>query len=144
MEAPANQAFDFWTDFPGFPGFMETIRDVRVAGDGVFEWTRDGAAGPETFEVKVTELNPGERIAWEQAGGLEPSAVVTFAALEGNACWMVLTLEVDTAAMGLSEADATVMVGQRVEREMRAAREAIEERYRARVDSTESEQGGLR
>jgi uncharacterized membrane protein len=142
VEAPADVAFDFWTDFPGFPGFMETIRDVRIVGDGVFEWTRQGMAGAESFEVKVTDWARGERLAWEQDGGSEPAAIVTFAGLEGNACWMVLTVEVDPVGMGLSEAEAAARCGRRIEREMRAAREAIEERYRSQTESDRRERAG--
>ncbi len=129
VEAPASTAFDFWSDFERFPTFMQGLDAVTPVGDGQHRWRRRTDSGVVQWETSLTECEPHRLIAWSHAGGRERSTRITFAPLEGNSCWMVLTLEVETGDMDGDVATDLGRISRRVEREMRTARDMIERQY---------------
>jgi len=107
---------------------MEDVDSVTRLAKGRFRWRRNGDV-PEEWETQVTEYKPSTLLAWTHTGGPETDVRITFAPLEGNSCWMVLTLEVDTCEMEGDVATVLGTISRRVEREIRTARDIIERRY---------------
>jgi uncharacterized membrane protein len=81
IEAPIEQVYAFWSRYENFPLFMSNVREVEDLGGGRSRWSVSGPGGaPIEWDAVLTELVPGERIAWRSEPGsmLENSGVIRF------------------------------------------------------------------
>jgi uncharacterized membrane protein len=71
VAAPVERVFDFWSHYENFPRFMAHVPEVKSdPATQRSHWIVEGPGGvPITWETKVTELIPNERIAWETVPG---------------------------------------------------------------------------
>ena len=64
VEVPVGTAYDQWTQFETFPKFMDGVKSVRQLDDTTLEWVASVAGKEKTWEAKITEQEPDQRIAW--------------------------------------------------------------------------------
>lgn len=67
---PADELYRIWRDFALAARWMERIVSVQVIDATRSRWTASGPMGRAwTWESRVTDDRPGERIAWESLPG---------------------------------------------------------------------------
>lgn len=128
IEAPISVSFDFWTNFERFPTFMEDVARVAVAGE-VMTWERRGEGASVPVEVRLVERIENRMLSWAFADGVERAAVLTFAPLEGDATWFTFTLDYDADDGEGDVAGKLSATSRRLDRELRQAREMIEQAH---------------
>jgi uncharacterized membrane protein len=131
VEAPVADSFAFWSDTENFHTFMEGVGAVTRLDSETVRWRAHTEDGPREWETTLALDAPARTISWSHADGRETGMTITFAPLEGNSCWIVCTIEVDTAGMGGDLAELLGRTSRRLERDMRSARDHIEQRYLA-------------
>jgi uncharacterized membrane protein len=108
---------------------MEGVEAVSTVAPFRLRWRAHTEDGPREWDTKLTLDATAHTIGWEHSDGREKSMAITFAPLEGNSCWIVCTAEIDTTGMGGDLADLLGRTSRRLERDMRSARDGIEEAY---------------
>jgi carbon monoxide dehydrogenase subunit G len=85
VSVPISVAYNQWTRFESFPGFMDGVESVSQTDDRHSHWvTRIGGVRRE-FDAEITEQHPDERIAWKSTStGAGHAGVVTFHRLGDN------------------------------------------------------------
>jgi len=75
VNAPVEEVFSMWENFENFPRFMDHLVSVTDLGGSSSHWVAKGPAGlPVEWDAVVTEMVPGEEIAWRS---VPESTVVT-------------------------------------------------------------------
>jgi uncharacterized membrane protein len=75
VNAPVEEVFSMWENFENFPRFMDHLESVTDLGGSTSHWVAKGPAGlPVDWDAVVTEMVPGEVIAWRSTS---ESTVVT-------------------------------------------------------------------
>src|ERR1700752_757179 len=95
VNVPVRTAYNQWTQFEEFPEFMEGVREVKQLTDTQLRWTAEIAGKEKTWEAKVAEQLPDERIAWHSVSGTKVAGVVTFHRLSDEKCRIMLQMEYD-------------------------------------------------
>jgi uncharacterized membrane protein len=73
VDAPIDRVFELWSDFEGFPRFMDNVMEVTDLGQGRSRWVVKGPAGTRVqWNCEVTRVEPGKLLSWQS----EPGAVV--------------------------------------------------------------------
>ena len=73
VNAPVDQVFELWSNFEGFPRFMNNVMEVTDLGQGRSRWVVKGPAGTRVqWTAEVTRVEPGKLLSWQS----EPGAVV--------------------------------------------------------------------
>lgn len=73
VNAPVDRAFELWSDFEGFPRFMNNVMEVTDLGQGRSRWVVKGPAGTRVqWNAETTRVEPGKLLSWQS----EPGAVV--------------------------------------------------------------------
>jgi uncharacterized membrane protein len=66
INAPADQVYEFWSNFENFPRFMAHVKEIKDSGDGRSHWVVAGPAGtPVEFDAMITRQIPNKMIAWK-------------------------------------------------------------------------------
>lgn len=128
IEAPISVSFDFWSNFERYPTFMEDVARVAVASD-TMTWDKRDNGDTVPVEVRVVERVEDRVLAWRCSQGPERAAVLTFAPLEGDATWFTFTLEYDADEGEGDVAGRLTATSRRLDRELRQAREMIEQAH---------------
>ncbi|MEO8572275.1 MAG: SRPBCC family protein [Chloroflexota bacterium] len=144
VHVPVRTAYDQWTQFETFPKFMEGVKSVRQLDDTTLEWVASVAGKEKTWEAKITEQEPDQRIAWTATDGAHNAGVVTFHRLAEGESRVTLQLDVDPQGPIENVGDALGFVQRRVKGDMERFKEFIEQRgsetgsWRGEVDQTNS------
>ena len=142
VSVPVRTAYDQWTQFETFPKFMEGVKSVRQLDDQTLEWVADVGGKTKTWEARITEQQPDQRIAWTAVDGAHNAGVVTFHRLgEGESR---VTLQLDVEPEGPVETIGTALgiVQRRVKGDMERFKEFIEAQgtetgaWRGQIDQT--------
>ena len=78
VDVPVEVAYDQWTRFEEFPRFMDGVKDVKQLDDTRLRWTAEVGGQTETWDAKITDQEPHERIAWRTDGDKGTAGLVTF------------------------------------------------------------------
>lgn len=81
VDAPADRVFELWSDFEGFPRFMENVMEVTDLGQGRSRWVVKGPAGSRVqWNAETTRVEPGRLLSWQSEPGsvIENSGTVRF------------------------------------------------------------------
>ena len=144
VHVPVRTAYDQWTQFETFPKFMDGVKSVRQLDDTTLEWVASVAGKEKTWEAKITEQEPDQRIAWTATDGAHNAGVVTFHRLGEDESRVTLQLDVDPEGPLENVGDALGFVQRRVKGDMERFKEFIEARgtetgaWRGDVDQTNS------
>ncbi|WP_104125743.1 SRPBCC family protein [Cryobacterium sp. Y57] len=102
VNVPVTVAYNQWTKFEEFPKFLSFIESITQVTDTLTEWTVKIGGVERTFEARITEQHPDERVAWNSTGGqVDHAGVVTFHKLAANETRV--TVQLDWEATGLLE-----------------------------------------
>jgi uncharacterized membrane protein len=128
VAVPVRTAYDQWTQFETFPNFMEGVKSVRQLDDKTLEWVADVGGREKTWEARITEQRPDERIAWTATEGAHNAGVVTFHRLAEGQSRVTLQLDVEPEGPIESAGAALGVVQRRVKGDMERFKEFIEAR----------------
>ncbi len=142
VQVPVRTAYDQWTQFETFPEFMEGVKSVRQLDDKTLEWVAEVGGREKSWEAKITEQQPDERIAWTAVDGAHNAGVVTFHRLDEGKSRVTLQLDVEPEGPVESVGDALGIVQRRVKGDMERFKDFIESRgtetgaWRGQVNQT--------
>ncbi|MGW1966544.1 SRPBCC family protein [Streptomyces sp. NPDC001935] len=95
IQAPVSVAWDLWSDVTRWPSFLSHVRLVEPLGDRRFAWQLSLPGADKSFVAELTEVIPGERIAWHTTQGVRHAGVVTFHHLTDASSRVALQIEYD-------------------------------------------------
>jgi len=91
---PVRVAYNQWTEFGSFPGFMKKVEKVEAADDNKLNFKAQIVWSHRTWEATILEQVPDERIVWRSQGQKgHVDGAVTFHELGPNLTRILLVLE---------------------------------------------------
>ncbi|WP_328551097.1 MULTISPECIES: SRPBCC family protein [unclassified Streptomyces] len=93
IQAPVSVAWDLWSDVTRWPSFLSHVRLVEPLGERRFAWQLSLPGADKNFVAELTEVIPGERIAWHTTQGVHHAGVVTFHPLSDTSSRVALQIE---------------------------------------------------
>lgn len=91
---PLSVAYNQWTDFGAFPGFMKKVEHVDDQEDAELSWKAQIFLSHRTWQATITEQVADERIVWKSTGEKgHVDGAVTFHELGPNLTRILLVLE---------------------------------------------------
>ncbi len=130
VEVPVRTAYDQWTQFEEFPAFMKDVERIEQLDDTTLRWHVKIAGIERSFETKITEQTPDQRIAWTTEPGSDTwhAGAVTFHRLDDGLSRVTLQMDLEPegvvekvgAALGITEAN--------IQRDLENFKEFIESR----------------
>jgi Predicted integral membrane protein len=93
IQAPVSVAWDLWSDVTRWPSFLSHVRLVEPLGERRFAWQLSLPGADKNFVAELTEVIPGERIAWHTTQGVYHAGVVTFHPLSDTSSRVALQIE---------------------------------------------------
>jgi uncharacterized membrane protein len=79
INVPVNVAYNQWTQFESFPGFLSFVEEIVQKDDTHSHWRVKIAGNEREFDTVISEQIPDHRIAWTSTGGeVDHAGVVTF------------------------------------------------------------------
>lgn len=122
IEAPPARVFAYFHNPGAYPVICDSVESVRETAPGHWAWqTEDGP-----WETKLAEEVPGRRLVFER---FAPPARATLAInpVNGNASWVVLTVDIETSHDGGRGEVELSLLGRALGQLLRRARDQIEE-----------------
>lgn len=101
IDVPVEVVYHKWTQFEEFPRFMAGVQYVRQLDDDRLQWVAEIAGQEASWEARITEQRPHERIAWTSTDGKPNGGVVTFHRLSDTSSRVMVQIEWE--AEGLME-----------------------------------------
>ena len=78
VAVPVSTAYNQWTQFESFPQFMGGVESITQTSETQSHWVTKIGGVERTFDTKITEQHPDERVAWKSTDGTSHAGVVTF------------------------------------------------------------------
>ena len=125
---PVRTAYNQWTQFEEFPGFMEGVKSVTQVDDKHLHWVAEIAGVEREWDAEITEQIPDERIAWRSTSGPTNAGVVTFHHLEEGRSKVMLQMEVEADDAAAKVADFLGIVERKTKGDLVRFKEHIESR----------------
>lgn len=126
VEVPVRTAYDQWTQFQDFPRFMDGVEEVRQIDDTHLRWRTKVAGREKSFEARVTEQIPDERVAWTNEEGPEHAGVVTFHRVGEERTRVMLQMDAQPEGAAEKVGDALGLLEKRVKKDLASFKELIE------------------
>lgn len=93
VQAPIDEVYNRWNDFPHFPQFMDNIEEVRPLGNNRYHWVARIFGVKQEWDAEVTENQPKQRISWKNINGAYNTGTVSFSDVAGGKTEVRLRLE---------------------------------------------------
>ena len=136
IEVPVSVAYNQWTQFESFPGFMDGVERVEQKTDTQLHWVAEIGGTQREWDAEITEQHPDHRVAWKALDQNGPNGVVTFHKLaEARTRVMV---QMDYEPEGIKES-----VGSMIGSDDRMVKADLES-FKTMIESTGHESGGWR
>lgn len=128
VDVPVEVAYDQWTRFEDFPHFMDGVKEVTQLDDTTVRWTAEIGGHEETWEAKITDQTPHERIAWTSVGETGTAGLVSFEPIDARRSRVEVRFDWD--AEGLLETLGGMLGAddRRVEGDLERFKELVERR----------------
>jgi len=95
VDASIDSVYGQWTQFETFPSFMEGVDKVAQVDDRTLDWTASVAGRTKTWQARITDQTPPERIAWKSIDGAQNDGAVTFTATGAGQTEIRLVVDAD-------------------------------------------------
>ena len=127
VDVPVSTAYNQWTQFEDFPQFMGGVERVSQLGDDRLEWVAEIAGVSRSWEAKILEQVPDQKIAWAATEGATNAGAVTFQDAGNGQTSVQLTLEYEPEGLVENVGDRLNIVENQAERDL--------ERFKAFIES---------
>ncbi len=142
VHVPVRTAYDQWTQFERFPEFMEDVDRIEQLDDTMVRWHISMAGVERTFDTKITEQTPDQRIAWTTLPDAQTvhAGVVTFHRIDEGQTRVTLQMDVEPTGAVEKVGDALGLMEANIKRDLSSFKDYIEERgietgaYRGEVE----------
>jgi len=147
VHVPVSTAYNQWTQFEGFPKFMEGVESVTQLDDRRLHWVVNLGGQRREWDAEITEQRPDERIAWTTTTGTGNAGVVTFHHIPDTDTRIVVQLVVYPEGVTEQAGDALGSIDRGVRGDLKRFKEFIESRgretgaWRGEIDPLERRAG---
>jgi uncharacterized membrane protein len=131
VNVPEYTAYNQWTHFEEFPGFLEGVKEVKQLNATRFHWKAEVAGQDKEWDTEITEQTADQRLAWTSSGGAIKGWVVTFHRLTDTRSKVMLRLEYEPDGFVEHTGDALEVVSSRAQGDLERFKELVETRWRA-------------
>jgi uncharacterized membrane protein len=128
VAVPVRAAYDQWTQFEEFPGFMEGVESVTQLNDTQLHWVAEISGVRREWDAEIAEQHPDERIAWHATDGTTNAGVVTFHRLDDTTTRVMLQLDFEPEGIVETAGDVLGFVRRRAAGDLDRFKEFIERR----------------
>ncbi|KUH38768.1 MULTISPECIES: SRPBCC family protein [Streptomyces] len=129
VKVPVRTAYDQWTQFETFPQFMEGVERIEQLSDTLTHWTTNVNGVERSFDAKITEQIPDERVAWTTVDGeARQAGVVTFHRIDATTTKVMLQMDFDPSGVAETVGDKLGFVKRQVSGDLERFRSFIEGR----------------
>ena len=126
VAVPIRTAYDQWTQFEGFPTFMEGVERVEQLDDRRLRWTAEILGQKRTWDAEITRQEPDTCIAWQSTSGAKNDGIVTFESLSPDRTRIALRLDVEPDGPIENLGDKIGAIDRRVKGDLERFRDFIE------------------
>ena len=126
VAVPRSVAYNQWTQFETFPSIVKGAEQVHQRGRDKVEWTSKIGPSRRTWQGRITEQVPDERIAWKSTGGLQVKGVVTFHSLDDELTRVLVEMEYDPRGFVEHVGNLLRIQRRRVRRDLRLFKHFVE------------------
>ena len=130
VDVPVSTAYNQWTQFESFPGFMEGVEQVRQLDDATVHWVATVAGVRKEWDARITEQKPDQVIAWEGFGDPRNRGRVFFEPLDADRTRISVAIDYEPDGPVEKVGDALGIVARRLEGDLRRFEAFIESRGR--------------
>jgi uncharacterized membrane protein len=92
VNVPVSTAYNQWTQFEEFQGFMENVESVTQLDETHLRWIAEIGGKREEWKAEITQQEPDRVVAWRSIDGRENSGRVVFEPLGPDRTRMEVTL----------------------------------------------------
>ena len=131
VDVPVAVAYDQWSQFEAWPGFMDGVERVLQLDPTTLDWTATIAGRTKHWRARLVEQLSGELISWRSVDGARNDGIVRFTPLTGDGCRVELELDVEPEGLIEAAAGALGFASRRVSGDLQRFRELVESRGRA-------------
>lgn len=128
VNVPVHTAYNQWTQFETFPEFMEGIVKIKQLNDTELYWQANIAGKEETWNARITEQVPDQRIAWTNTTGATNAGVVTFHRIDDSTTRVMLQMTYEPEGVVETAGSLLGFVERRVKGDLERFKKFIEER----------------
>lgn len=128
VDVPVRTAYDQWTQLESFPEFMEGIKHVEQLSATHVRFKGEIMGKSRTWEARIVEQVPDQRIAWKSIEGAENGGTVLFEPLGPSTTKVTLLLEYAPESWTEKTGDALGIFEARVKKDLHNFKEYIEGR----------------
>jgi carbon monoxide dehydrogenase subunit G len=128
VNVPVRVAYNQWTQFEDFPHFMEGVERVEQLDDRTLEWTASIGGQTRSWQARIVDQVPDERIAWVSTSGAQNDGIVTFLPLDADRTRVNLAIEVRPEGPVENIGAAVGLIADRVGGDLARFRDFIERR----------------
>jgi uncharacterized membrane protein len=128
VDVPVSTAYNQWTQFEEFPGFMEGVEEVRQLDDTRLHWVARVGGVRAEWDAKILEQHPDSQISWISEDGRKTRGTVSFEALDGSRTLVRLSMSYLTEGLREAAGAAAGLDARRVRGDLARFKELIEAR----------------
>jgi uncharacterized membrane protein len=92
VNVPVSTAYNQWTQFEEFDGFMENVESVTQLDETHLRWIAEIGGKREEWKAEITQQEPDRVVAWRSIEGRENSGRVVFEPVGPDRTRMEVTL----------------------------------------------------
>lgn len=150
IAAPRSVVYNQWTQMEMFPSIVKGVQSVDQRDDDQAEWTSKIGPVRRTWNARITEQVPDERIAWQTEGGPRHEGVVSFHTLDEQLTRVLVQIQYKPSGPLEKVGNTLRIQRRRVRRDLRMFKHFVELRgeetgaWRGRIgaDGPDEESGG--
>jgi uncharacterized membrane protein len=131
VDVPVRVAYDQWTQFEEFPGFMDAVESVTQVDDTHLHWTAKIAGVRKEWDAEITQQEPDQRVAWASTTGARNAGAVDFHRLDDRSTRITLTMDVEPDGALETVGNAIGVPEREVEGDLKRFKAFIEQRGQA-------------
>jgi uncharacterized membrane protein len=128
VNVPVRVAYNQWTQFEGFPKFMEGVVSVTQLDDRRLHWVVEIGGKTEEYDAEIMEQVPDQRIAWRSTSGAKNGGLVSFHRIDPGKTRVLLQMEYQPEGAVEKIGDAVGAISTRVKGDLDRFKEFIEAR----------------
>lgn len=135
LDVPVEAAYRRWAALENLPDLLSVVDRIDTTDGEISHWTV--SIGPVTreFDARVTEVEPGNRIAWKSTTGAHHAGVVTFHRIDEHRSRMSLQLDFEPEGLAENVAAALNLVDSAIEYDLGAFKASIEAEHGVNASS---------
>jgi uncharacterized membrane protein len=143
IAVPRSNVYNQWTQFEMFPRITKGVESVSQQEDEKTDWTSKIGPSRRSWNGRITEQVPDERIAWKSEGGAQHQGVVTFHSLDDDLTRVLVQMEYRPKGPVETVGNTLRIQRRRVKRDLRLFKHFFELRgeetggWRGRIDKQE-------